>query len=69
MLRQLLCAGEIRKCLSDSRIRRRFHNAYFGSKGTLIVDGMPFKVTQKKPNGGVIGTRRRPDGDTSATIR
>ncbi|MEE3192965.1 MAG: hypothetical protein VX289_00490 [Candidatus Poribacteria bacterium] len=68
MLRSLLCADETRKCLSDSRIRRRFHSAYFGSKGTLIVDGMPFKITQK-PNGEVIGTRRRPDGDTSATSK
>ena len=37
--------------VGDSGIRRRFQSTYFGSRGTLIVDGTPFIVTQKKPNG------------------
>ena len=31
--------------VGDSQIRRRMHNAYFGSKSTVFVDGLPFEVT------------------------
>ena len=37
--------------IGNSKISRRLHNVYFGSKGTLFVDGMPFKVTIVKPDG------------------
>lgn len=36
--------------IGDSKISRRIHNAYFGSKSTLFVDGMPFKITICRPN-------------------
>ncbi|MEK7396026.1 MAG: Gfo/Idh/MocA family oxidoreductase [Candidatus Poribacteria bacterium] len=36
--------------IGNSKISRRIHNAYFGSKGTIFVDGMPFKVTVFKPD-------------------
>jgi glucose-fructose oxidoreductase len=36
--------------VGNSKIARRIHNVYFGSKSTLSVDGMPFKVTVFKPN-------------------
>jgi len=36
--------------VGDSGVRRRVHSTYFGSKGTLIVDGMPFRVTILKPD-------------------
>ena len=40
--------------VGDSEVRRRFHSTYFGSKGTLIVDGIPFKVTMQKPDGELL---------------
>jgi len=36
--------------VGDSKVRRRVHSTYFGSKGTLFVDGMPFSVTILKPD-------------------
>jgi len=36
--------------IGNSKISRRIHNGYFGSKGTIFIDGMPFKVTISKPN-------------------
>ena len=36
--------------VGNSRISRRLHNVYFGSKGTIFVEGMPFKVTVAKPD-------------------
>ena len=36
--------------VGDSKIRRRVHSTYFGSKGTIMVDGMPFSVTILKPD-------------------
>jgi len=30
---------------------RRVHNVYYGSKGTLTVDGMPFRLTWQEPEG------------------
>jgi predicted dehydrogenase len=36
--------------VGDSKISRRIHNTYFGSKGTLFVEGMPFKITICKPD-------------------
>jgi len=36
--------------IGDSKISRRIHNTYFGSKATLFVDGMPFKITTCKPD-------------------
>ncbi len=35
--------------IGNSKISRRIHNAYFGSKATLFVDGMPFVITVSKP--------------------
>lgn len=35
--------------IGNSKISRRIHNAYFGSKATLFVDGMPFVITISKP--------------------
>jgi len=37
--------------IGDSEIARRIHHTYFGSKATLFVDGMPFKITIRKPDG------------------
>lgn len=37
--------------IGNSKISRRIHNVYFGSKGTLFVDGMPFKITIVPPDG------------------
>lgn len=34
----------------NSKIARRIHHTYFGSKATLFVDGMPFKITICKPD-------------------
>jgi len=34
----------------NSKISRRIHNTYFGSKATLFVEGMPFKITIHKPD-------------------
>ena len=34
----------------NSKIGRRIHNTYFGSKATVFVEGMPFKVTICKPD-------------------
>lgn len=34
--------------IGNSKISRRIHNAYFGSKATLFVDGMPFIITISK---------------------
>ena len=36
--------------IGNSGISRRIHNTYFGSKATLFVDGMPFKVTLCNPD-------------------
>ena len=36
--------------IGNSQISRRIHNTYFGSKATLFVDGMPFKITICKPD-------------------
>lgn len=36
--------------IGNSKINRRIHNAYFGSKATLFVDAMPFKLTLCKPD-------------------
>ncbi len=36
--------------IGNSKISRRIHNVYFGSNGTIFVDGMPFKVTISKPD-------------------
>jgi len=36
--------------VGDSKIRRRVHSVYFCSKGTIMVDGMPFRVTILKPD-------------------
>ena len=36
--------------VGDSKIARRIHNTYFGSKATLFVDGMPFKITIHEPD-------------------
>jgi len=36
--------------IGDSKVARRIHNVYFGSKGTIFVEGMPFKVIISKPN-------------------
>jgi predicted dehydrogenase len=36
--------------IGNSKIARRIHNVYFGSKGTLFVEGMPFKVIVAKPD-------------------
>jgi len=36
--------------VGDSKIRRRIHNVYFGSKSTVFVDGLPFKVTVLEPD-------------------
>lgn len=36
--------------IGNSKISRRIHNVYFGSKGTVFIDGMPFKVTISKPD-------------------
>jgi len=36
--------------IGNSKIARRIHNVYFGSKATLFVDGMPFRITVSKPN-------------------
>jgi predicted dehydrogenase len=35
--------------IGNSKVARRIHNAYFGSKGTIFVEGMPFKVIITKP--------------------
>ncbi|MFC1717005.1 Gfo/Idh/MocA family protein [Candidatus Poribacteria bacterium] len=36
--------------IGNSGISRRIHSTYFGSKATLFIDGMPFKVTLCKPD-------------------
>jgi len=36
--------------VGDSKIRRRIHNVYFGSKATAFVDGLPFEVTVLEPD-------------------
>jgi len=36
--------------IGDSKISRRIHSTYFGSKATLFVDGMPFKITICEPD-------------------
>jgi predicted dehydrogenase len=36
--------------VGDSKIRRRIHNVYLGSKSTVFVDGLPFKVTVLEPD-------------------
>jgi predicted dehydrogenase len=36
--------------VGNSKISRRIHHTYFGSKATLFVDGMPFKITISKPD-------------------
>ena len=36
--------------VGNSKIARRIHNTYFGSKATLFVEGMPFKITIAKPD-------------------
>lgn len=36
--------------VGDSKIRRRIHSVYFGSKSTVFVDGLPFKVTVLEPD-------------------
>lgn len=36
--------------IGNSKISRRIHNVYFGSKGTIFVEGMPFKVIISKPD-------------------
>jgi predicted dehydrogenase len=36
--------------IGNSGVTRRIHHTYFGSKATLIVDGMPFKITICKPD-------------------
>jgi predicted dehydrogenase len=36
--------------IGNSMIMRRIHNVYFGSKATLSIDGMPFKITIHKPD-------------------
>lgn len=35
--------------IGNSKISRRIRNVYFGSKGTISIDGMPFTVTIHKP--------------------
>ena len=36
--------------VGNSKAARQIHNVYFGSRATLSVDGMPFKVTVIKPD-------------------
>lgn len=36
--------------IGNSMIMRRIHNTYFGSKATLFVDGMPFRITILRPD-------------------
>ena len=36
--------------IGNSKIARRIHNTYFGSKATIFVDGMPFRITICKPD-------------------
>jgi predicted dehydrogenase len=46
--------------IGNSKIMRRIHNVYFGSKATLFIDGMPFKVTILKPDSETVVV---PDAD------
>jgi predicted dehydrogenase len=36
--------------VGNSKIARRIHHTYFGSKATLFVDGMPFRITICRPD-------------------
>ncbi len=36
--------------VGNSKIARRIHHIYFGSKATLFVDGTPFKITICRPD-------------------
>jgi len=35
--------------VGDSKISRRVHSRYFGSKGTMFIEGLPYTVTVSKP--------------------